>query len=291
MAAMYSIMNEVGAYDFSMRAISDSKHKALTGLGARIKRGSYPHGTDIHQEYQFYLSYAEKHVLPFNWYDYRGGALKESINTSSETASLYEKIEYADALIIFIDSEDVVKNTAKSSSNIRRLISLMQKAVANTKSEAAFPVSIVVTKSDQYEPNLVMNSNGFKPVISFCETISENENIVGILVFTQISKNAIQNVQFPLLFSMLSALKNKKIQMESELEDLMNSYRSYECRANIVDDFFSWISSTDSYSDLARRKYRDAAREYGKYEEIFDSLSVLAKALEKDCSEGYFFAF
>ena len=291
MAAMYSIMNEVGAYDFSMRAISDSKHKALEGLGAKIKRGFYPDGTDIHQEYRFNLSYAGKKVLPFNWHDYRGGALRESINSSSETASLYEEIKYSDALIIFIDSEDIVNNTAKSTSNIRRLISLMQQAVANTSSEAAFPVSIVVTKSDQYESSLVMESDGFKPILAFCEAISESENIGGILVFTQISRDAIYNVQFPLLFSMLSALINKKIQMESKLDVLMDVYKSYYRQANIIDDFFSWITSTDSYTDLARRKYRQAAKEYEKYEEVFDSLSVLAKALEEARHEGYFFSF
>ncbi len=90
--------------------MSDSnKRDNLIRLADGIMRGYYPNGTDIASQYLFYLQYDNELLIPFNWYDYRGGALSESSKYSADAQELLRRMNSADALIVFLDGEKLLK--------------------------------------------------------------------------------------------------------------------------------------------------------------------------------------
>lgn len=195
--------------DFGLLCKSfDTQEKDLEKIAHDISAGKYPPATMVKQEYFFNLI-REDNKIPFNWFDYRGGALMESSVTSEDARLLKDKIANSDALVVFLDSEVLVQDAGKNMMHYKRLISLIRRVMCEVRMEEDeyFPISFVMTKGDMF-PNVdLLDTPGLNYINdTLFNDIRESKNLVGMLTIVEINKEHIFNVHFPLLFSVLHGL-------------------------------------------------------------------------------------
>lgn len=186
--------------------MSDSnKRDNLIHLAQGIERGYYPNGTDIASQYQFYLQFDNELLIPFNWYDYRGGALSESSKYSPDAQELLRRMNSADALIVFLDG---AKITQMTDDDLEEEYDILLWAIQNTISKRSsdgtyFPISFVITKGDLYPYyDVLLNSPGLNYFLPLIKNISESKNTAGMIGIVEVSKIGISNVFSPLIFSL-----------------------------------------------------------------------------------------
>ncbi|MDJ1182535.1 TRAFAC clade GTPase domain-containing protein [Roseofilum casamattae] len=103
------------------------------------------------KNYVFSLNYGFKPVIDFEWWDYRGGALKDQEN-KEDTQALFKNIKDSSSLFISISGEYLKdqKGAQKLRSAVRRVNTLINKLLSSRSisPENPYPVAVVVTKFD-----------------------------------------------------------------------------------------------------------------------------------------------
>jgi len=260
MAGMYSVMSR-GIRDFSIHVPNSNHHEHLEALGKQLSRGSFPASTDIHQEYNFHLRYKGSTILPFDWYDYRGGALTSSTTSSPEVAELASRIKQADALIVFLDGKALLDSGRDTQRDCRRLSQLIQLALSERDGNAEFPISFVVTKGDIYGEQRLLNSPGFNAIRPTLELVGNNSTLRGLLTVTEINRQ-LKNTEYPFIFSMVFGLVGVVMRDAASLEANAKEYHRYANNVNIWDDIKCLFTDEPSWSDMARRKQSEVQRQH-----------------------------
>src|SRR5438445_106474 len=103
MASMYGALQKP-INGFSLRTQNATHHRELMQMYDRILAGRYPLPSQQRQQYDFSLHYQNKAFFPFQWIDYRGGALDER-SDNIETQRLSRDLKEADGIMIFCDSD------------------------------------------------------------------------------------------------------------------------------------------------------------------------------------------
>lgn len=196
--------------------------EGLDRLSNDLFKGRYPDPTMIRQEYYFNLV-CSGHNIPFNWYDYRGGVLMERSTNSNDAKDLINKIRNSDALIVFLDGDTLFQSLDNNSRQYKRLISCVNNAISNVSCEDGvyYPISFVITKGDLYENYDFFETEGFDYFRqNLFVPMSKNKSVMGLITVTEVNRNNIYNVHFPLLFSVFHGLYNyaKKVEQEYERE-------------------------------------------------------------------------
>lgn len=264
--------------------MSDSnKRDNLIRLGQGIERGYYPNGTDIASQYQFYLQYDNELLIPFNWYDYRGGALSESSKYSADAQELLSRMNSADALIVFLDGEKITQMTDE---DLEDEYDILLWAIQNTVSRRSldgtyFPVSFVITKGDLY-PNygLLLNSPGLSYFMPLIKNICNCTNAAGMIGVVEVSKEGISNVFSPLIFSLYYGMHhyiNARVEsMNAEIE----KYNSYD--PGLIDDFFVGLDHLfggDSKTD--RQLAAESMERIQEENQKLETLKALSSGMEE----------
>lgn len=283
MAGLYKQYgNKTDGYGLWM---SDSNKKQnLVRLAQGIDRGHYPNGTDIASQYEFYLQYDNELLIPFNWYDYRGGALSESSKYSADAQDLLRRMSSADALIVFLDGEKIIKMT---DDDLEDEYDILLWAIQNTISKrysdgTYFPISFIITKGDLYSNHdPLINSPGINYFLPIIKNISNSNNTAGMIGVVEVSKEGVSNVFSPLIFSLYYGMHhyiNARIEsMNAEIE----KYNSYD--PGIIDDICCWLdnnvfgmnSKTDR--ELAAESMKRIQRENQKLK----TLKALSSGMEQ----------
>lgn len=275
MAALYAIMKDgLGGYSIncnfseyfshngdkypeSFKALCDSfiaQRKDLETIARNIKKGKYPASTMVKQEYYFNLV-REKNSIPFNWFDYRGGALMEYSNQSGEARLLKEKILKCDALIVFLDAEVLMSDLRKNIMQYKRLISLVKMAMCEIKPMEGqyFPISFVVTKGDLFPSEDILSSLGLKYFNdNLFSDIINSKAVIGMLTVATITRKHIYNVYFPLFFSVFYGL-------HLYYQKILDEYNKEKESRSIWDDIVEYF--TDEKKDKLLKKV-DELQEY-----------------------------
>lgn len=211
--------------------------KDLDTIVSDLFMEKYPSPTMIRQEYYFNLV-CNGYSIPFNWYDYRGGALMEKVGSSSDAEDFVKKIQSADAMVIFIDGDTLMESLSSTIRQYRRLIAYVNNALAIKKryKDEHFPISFVITKGDLYDAKKLLNSDGFNYFKqNLFVPIRQSHSVIGMYTITEVNPQYIYNVHFPLLFSILFTLpryvRNQKKIHESEVDNL----GPFEC----IGEFFT----------------------------------------------------
>lgn len=196
--------------------------EGLDRLSNDLFKGRYPDPTMIRQEYYFNLV-CSGHNIPFNWYDYRGGVLMERYESSSDAQDLINRIHKSDALVVFLDGETLVQSLSNNVRQYKRLLTYLNNAIAriNRKKGNFYPISFVITKGDLYDTEELFDSEGYDFFRqNLFNPISKNDNVMGLITITEVNRNNIYNVHFPLLFSVLLGLNNyaEKVKQDYERE-------------------------------------------------------------------------
>jgi GTPase SAR1 family protein len=140
MAALYRYLG--GSIDgYGIKAIGTQKTE-LELLTHKLSKGIFPTGTDIASEYNFQLTIHGDSIIPFNWYDYRGGVLTEDNDQDEEIHQLTKKIENADALIIFLDGVKLENHKKEYEIEYDILKTCIESALG-TKNNNIFPIIVV----------------------------------------------------------------------------------------------------------------------------------------------------
>jgi len=275
MAGLYKLFGNKPE-GFGIRIFDSDKSQNLKLIGDNVVRGIYPNGTDIASEYCFWLQYDNSLLIPFNWYDYRGGALSESSKQSPEAAQLVRKIDEADALIVFLDGGKITKMTdydLKSEYDI--LIWSILKSISKKSSNGTyFPVSFVITKGDLYSnENILYDSKGFKYFIPVITNIAKSSVSVGMIGIVKVSKKGISNVFAPLIFSLYYG-------MHHYIDERIKSIDATIARCNnldpsLFDDVFSFIFGCKS----DRESVEDAIQTIKEEKEDLNKLSALSDVM------------
>lgn len=227
MAGLYSIMSE-GVNGYKVSAQYSSQEKDLKQIKNNLSIGQYPSGTMIKQEYDFNLSFAGEHSLPFTWYDYRGGALMERSDSSEDVRNLNSKILISNALIIFLDADQLVLPLDYNKRQFQRLLWCVNSTLAQRK-EPYFPISFVITKGDKYDYDTLLNSPGFNYFNNnVFESIRNSQNVAGLFTITEITSTTAYNVHFPLLFSVYHGLENYEKQFVNQYHRRKNNMDIFE---------------------------------------------------------------
>lgn len=262
-----------------------SKQSKLKRIADNISRGIYPTGTDIASEYDFWLQIDNRLVIPFNWYDYRGGALSESSKTSRDAQKLIEKIENADALIVFLDGEKIVEDTDEDAEDdYEILLWAIQKAVSRKHlgSGNYFPISFVITKGDLYSDySPLYDSDGLEYFTPFFKTIRDGNTVAGMISICEVAKTGVYNVFAPLLFSLYYGMPEyigKRMDAINKEIDYYNTLYP-----NILDDIWTTIFGGTSDRELARKSLQKIEEEKQNLEylesmskDMWDALNSLA---------------
>jgi len=268
MAGLYKLYGD-DPNGFGLWMSDSSKSQKLKTLGANIDKGIYPEGTDIAAEYNFWLQYDNSLLIPFNWYDYRGGALLESSKNSKDAQALVDKINNADALIVFLDGEKITSLTDDDlEEEYEVLMWAIQKAVANRSSEGNyFPISFIITKGDLYDNySVLIDSPGVDFFMPLLKNIKNSKNSVGMLGVVEVSQEGIFNVSAPLFFSLNYGLHHYA---EERLSYINSEIKKYEDR--------SWLGKIWHSDDFLEKM----KNEKNKLEELEALNNVLQKIVNK----------
>ncbi len=286
-AAMYAVMQS-GINGFSIKADKKDLHEQLKLLSDNLQKGYYPNSTDIHSVYKFNLRYNSEDVLPFTWYDYRGGALLQSKRESDEVKDLDKKIRDSNALIVFLDGEKIMRNDYDVQKEYRRTQLFIQRAISNLSDDSIMPISLVITKADT--PGMDLNKSPMiRHIERTWEAMTQNEKVVGILSSTVINQNEIVNVHFPFLNSMCFGLKRERDKIEGEINKHVTKGDSLNESANIFDSIWSAIVGEESYKELADKEYNKAKRKIAVYDQLIDRTNRIIDIMQDAVNNGFIF--
>ena len=262
MAALYHRMVE-GVYDYTMRydVFSNYWYKRYTlnnnlysldearkeetelkTVSRNVTRGIYPPPTAIRQEYLFKFRYKNYNDIEFNWMDYRGGALMERSDNSSDMKELTEKIKNSDALIVFLDGTKLEEPLEKNERQFKRMVYLIKTAISSVTvaNDTYYPISFVLTKDDICSNGL--DSEGFNFFYTnIIKDISESTKVAGMVTWITVNKENIYNVHWPLFFSINHC-------MHKLVEEVISSYNKRENNRGFFDSIKEWWTDEDKNS-------------------------------------------
>lgn len=262
MAALYHRMVE-GIYNYSMRydVFSNYWYKKYTlknklfsldearkeetelkTISHNVTKGIYPPPTAIRQEYLFKFKYKNYNEIKFNWLDYRGGALMERSNQSSDMKDLTEKIKNSDALIVFLDGTKLEEPLEKNERQFKRMVYLIKNAISsvNVANDAYYPISFVITKDDICSN--VLDSDGFDFFYTnIMKDILESSKVAGMITWITVNRENIYNVHWPLFFCINHC-------MHKFVEEVVSSYNRRENNRGFFDSIKEWWTDEDKNS-------------------------------------------
>lgn len=289
MAGLYKLYGD-DPNGFGLWMSDSSKSQKLKHLAANIDKGIYPEGTDIASEYNFWLQYNNSLLVPFNWYDYRGGALLESTKNSKDAQLLVDRINNADALIVFLDGEKITSLTDDDLEEEYEVIMwAIQKAIHKRVNDGNyFPISFIITKGDMYssyEP--LYNSNGIDYFMPLIKSIAKSEVAAGMLGVVEVSKDGVFNVFSPLIFSLYYGMHHYINQRISTINSEIERYNNLD--PGLFDDIICGLDnlfggSAKSDRDMAIESLRKIEEEKNKLQ-MLDSLSDVMQEIIKILKE------
>lgn len=165
MLGMYSFMS-MGLNGFTITTQDYDEDLELNdSWDALVEDGKWPQGTmqGTEKSYKLDLCYGAKPILPFEWLDYRGGALRDN-SSSSDVEKLKNHAKESDCIFLcisgehlteeIVDSTGAVNNNAKAKAARKLQTSRMNRIIQDigakvgAASNNPFPIAIVITKYD-----------------------------------------------------------------------------------------------------------------------------------------------
>lgn len=285
MASLYHRFSSETVAGFNIQCTCSHNHENLVRLGKNIQSGVYPGSTDFLSKYSFYLRYEGKTVLPFNWHDYRGGALISSYEVAKE---VLDEINQADALIVFLDATSFVGSASrKAVKTVKRVYQLIQFAVQNKPQDIRFPISIAITKADAVDLSQLVESEPMKMITSqIIPTVSQSKSVCGLFTFTVVGPTCAY-IEYPFIFSMWLCLQNKFIeytkianQCAEEYQGCLRDANEHWKKSGLIDSFMSFMVDEPSHRELAIRKQESAFNNLKHATDILDELKKIEGPLD-----------
>lgn len=256
MASMYGTL-QTPINGFSLLTQNTTRHTELLKEFRNIRQGRYPLATAIRDQYDFSLVFQGKPVFPFQWVDYRGGALTERQDTSPEAQRLVSDLCEADGILMFCDSDPKVRTRVKS--QIGRMITLVGQAVR--KGDKALIIAIIFTKADLIDE---LDDEMIEPLQGLLDAIARSKAHIATLLPVACGSQLI-NAEAPVLFALHFGILFQTIRLLSAIDYYQALEKAYttkgETLGGIVSDIWNTLVSKPTTADHARRVRLEAEAE------------------------------
>jgi hypothetical protein len=194
---MYKHLGEKKA-GYGIHCINDKQQKQLSRLVDNLNQGIYPAGTDIQSIYEFEFTVDGKKLMPFDWVDYRGGALSAVSDSDPELNELVSQINSCDALIVFLDGAKMTSNSWETECEYNAILSCIDQAL-NKSRKSWLPISFVITKADTISRTVKLV--GLNYFSTFFEMASNSDIVHAMLCKCAVTNQKCVSTLLPLLFS------------------------------------------------------------------------------------------
>lgn len=303
MAAMYDWFSKNSVEGFSIEAKSDSAGRALLALADRIRGGIYPPGTAIQDKYEFRLKFKGVDLADFEWLDYRGGLLDAILEGADQdyTAlddyeSLAKFIAKASALIVFLDSTDFIgPPSAAIEAQLRVVNALVQQVAATRSNGVPLPVSFVLTKIDRSmktsgDRAKILNTRAGRTLKRVLDDMAGSDTLSAMLTGTAVGPDC-QNIAYPLLMSMCSALREERARVAKEYKTAAEEHDRFAGKAGVWDDICSFFKEEITYRELAQDRLESANELADRHNRIIPALDKIDEILQTATRDGQKFVY
>lgn len=246
-SAMYGEFSRAGNV-LSIRAQRSAHGQRLLQNARRIKRGEYPPGTDRMSSYNLTLLYEGEDLWDFVWKDYRGGALLEP-TASKQAAQLRRDIETANALVLMIDSTELLADTTHARAHVRPLVSTTVRLLSGIST--TMPLVVVLTKydlvSDREDEIVERAVDVLGPLV---KAVAATHNIHGLLVSVSCGQHE-SNVSLPVLWCLHVATQIEVQDWLRRLDKRVELYNQAIATQGLTDSVRSWWRNEPSAAQQA----------------------------------------
>lgn len=272
MASSYGLMKK-GRFGFYICADEDTD-TWLTKLYNNVKDGGYPLSSDKRNSFEFNLYYYQQPLLSFEWLDYYGGVINES-----KSAQLMTDIDEADAVMLFIEADALLRNDKKVT-QLRRILYLIGKKLM--KVDHFFNVIVVLAKYDT-----VGTSASFEDVCrmlsQFSESVQKMKNVYYRIVPVSCTSSGFVNVDLPLIDILHSGVWIKCLDYMISAKAQYDRVVEYNGKRGVVNWVFSKLLGLQTNGEIADKAAKNMQQQLALFEQIkdpFDKLDQYRKDYE-----------
>lgn len=257
MASSYGLMRQ-GKFGFYIRA-DEETDEGLYRLFEKVKSGGYPMPDDKRKSFAFDLYYYQQPLLSFEWLDYYGGVINES-----KSEQLLQDLDGADAVMLFVEAEALLRNDRKTT-QLRRILYLIGAKLMHT--ESFFNVIVVLTKYDQ-----VGAAASFGEVCAqlsqFSESIAGKQNVYFRIVPVSCTASGFANVDLPLMDILHSGVGLKCLGYAAAAKEQYDKAVEYNSRRGILDWTVSKVLGLRTNGEIADEAAKKCGEQAALYEQI-----------------------
>ena len=295
MLGMYSFMSmgfrsfTINTQDYDEDLELSDKWDAL--VEDRVWPDSTQEGTE--KSYKLDFCYGAKPILPFEWLDYRGGALRDNSSTS-DVKRLIDYAKQSDCIFIcisgehlteeIVDSSGAVNNNAKAKaarkSQTRRINKLIQDIGAEVKASSTkpFPIAIVITKYD------LCMQRGKEAVIRDIKELLDplftvNSSWLTAIIPVSLGKDVASGgeinplaIHLPVVFAVYIQLRNTASQLNLSRELVSGQLTDAKSRNVLI----RWLNSSEIDNKEIRIKELES-----QFSDILQKMQLLIQELGK----------
>lgn len=275
-ASMYGTMQRP-IEGFTVSTESRLDHQRLLEMHTGILRGAWPDATDQRSVYHLMLEYEGQPVIPFEWIDYRGGAIRER-SSSEDSQQLIEGLVTADCIVVFVDVYAISKGLTYIN-EIGRINILLTEVVKQT--DYVKPLVIAYSKSDMV-PRITPQLK--KPVAGMIRAIEASDWLTGCFVPLACGRRAM-HVETPVLYALSKGIRENKALAEE-------TFRQYAERAEMslkkaksmqgwVDKLLSTAVGVPTQMDLALTEQQKAHEKQVAVDKFLAAIDRIDTHLDK----------
>lgn len=243
-AAMYGELSRSRG-PFSVMAQRPADHQWLSRNATRLLAGNYPAPSDRRATYALTLHYDGSPMLDFIWRDYRGGALTELSDESTQASQLRTDLASADGVVILIDSTELV-DRARARARLRPVIAAAVRVL--TELDKVTPVVIALTKWDLVAGReRDVEAVAAEVLGDFVAAVHASDAVYGCLLEVACGRQSI-NVALPVLWCIHVGVTAHfgQVVREAELSD-RRALAAYQ-QKGMLRDFGKWLNGTPTSS-------------------------------------------
>ena len=275
MASMYGTLQSP-INGFSLRTTNSTHHHELQVMHQNIRAGRYPLPSQQRQKYDFSLLYNGQAFFPFEWIDYRGGALLER-SSSAAAAALVEDLSSADGIVLFCDADPQEHRNVPR--QVNRMMQFVGQSLENREKSAI--IAIVFTKCDLADG---VEDRIFEPTRNLVETISKSDSVIGTLIAVACGQEPV-NVDFPVLFVLCFGVIIEARILALQIEAYKEREQAFRQRGNtlggMLGDLINSWNGKPTWGQLANQAHQAALERWQRIEKLIEPSEQLLEYLKE----------
>lgn len=275
MVGAYGRLSKHGVNGFKIESPDQSTTSELNSMYDDLKSGDYPLATQKRNVYLFDLLYKGSVVHKFEWKDFYGGIINESLTESAQ--ALKDDMVSSSGMMIFFDAEKLYNNSIDT--KVRRIIHLISQNFRSI--EKPYFITITITKFDLLTDFQKSDSERWlAPLTPFLNAVNNSDFINASVIPISCTSNGFANVEIPILYLLHGTMSYYCMNRYEELTKEIQTAKEYDENSGVVDDVISFIFGGPTYRELAQNKAKELEPQINFYNQVLESLNSLNTYLQ-----------